>query len=222
MPLEPFRHIEIAGHAEVVLVQAGTHSVLVETPGRKPAQVEFTVAGDTLEINAVSRWRWWDMLLGRGDNQGANLVVNFKDLESIVAAGAVRVLADGLRVPELTIEGAGGTAIHIDQLQASRLDISGSGALKAEVSGEVGRQRIIISGAGEYRGARLVSDDTSVTVSGAARVVVNVRRTLDATISGAGSVEYIGDPEVTERIGGAGSVRKRGNSAAAAPAVAAS
>jgi hypothetical protein len=38
---------------------------------------------------------------------------------------------------------------------------------------------------------------------------VNVERTLDATISGAGSVEYLGDPQVTERVSGVGHVRKR-------------
>ena len=126
----------------------------------------------------------------------------------------MRVIADAIRVSDLSIEGAGGTSIHIDRLKREKLDISGSGALKAEVAGEVGRQRIAISGAGEYLGARLVSDDASVIVSGAGRVVVNARRTLNATISGAGSVEYLGEPKVTERISGAGSVRRRGNSAA--------
>ncbi len=212
--VEPFTHVEISGHAEVVLVQGGETSVLVETPGRKPAQVDIAVSGDTLEIHATSRLRWWDFLLGRSDVQSANIVVTFKDLKSIAAAGAVRVIADGIRVPDLTIEGAGGTSIHIDRLQAEKLDISGAGALKAEIGGAVGTQRIAISGAGEYRGARLASDDASVTVSGAGRVTVNARRTLNVRISGAGSVDYLGDPKVTEDISGAGSVRRRGTTAA--------
>jgi hypothetical protein len=38
---------------------------------------------------------------------------------------------------------------------------------------------------------------------------VNAQKTLKATISGAGSVDYIGDPEVTKRVSGAGSVKRR-------------
>ncbi len=77
-----------------------------------------------------------------------------------------------------------------------------------------------IAGAGEYRGGKLVSDNTTVTVSGAGRVVVYAERTLKATISGAGSVEYLGDPQVTEQISGAGRVRKRDTSTLAVPRVA--
>jgi len=32
---------------------------------------------------------------------------------------------------------------------------------------------------------------------------------LDATVGGVGSVEYIGDPRVTEHVSGLGSVRRR-------------
>jgi hypothetical protein len=34
---------------------------------------------------------------------------------------------------------------------------------------------------------------------------------LDASISGAGSIDYYGSPHVNERISGVGSVRKAGN-----------
>ena len=39
--------------------------------------------------------------------------------------------------------------------------------------------------------------------------MVNARKTLNASISGAGVVEYIGDPVVKESISGAGRVKRR-------------
>ena len=39
--------------------------------------------------------------------------------------------------------------------------------------------------------------------------MVNAAKTLNVDISGAGSVEYLGDPKVTERVSGAGKVRRR-------------
>ena len=65
-----------------------------------------------------------------------------------------------------------------------------------------------ISGAGDYKGARLVSQDATVNVAGAGKVLVNAQKTLKATISGAGSVEYLGDPEVTRSVSGVGSVHR--------------
>ncbi len=210
--LDPFRRIEVAGQAEITLVQGAETSILVETPGRDPARVEFEVQGGTLEIHAADRIRWWDFLSGRSKSK-VSIIVTFRELESIEAAGAVQIIAGKMRVPKLTIEGAGGTMVYIDDLQATTLDISGAGALKAQIGGSVDRQRITMSGAGEYLGARLASNNASIVVSGVGRAVVNARSKLDATISGAGSVEYIGDPEVTKQISGAGSVRRRGTSA---------
>jgi hypothetical protein len=44
---------------------------------------------------------------------------------------------------------------------------------------------------------------------GAGSAVVNVSEVLEAKISGAGSVEYIGDPTVHQEVSGVGRVSKR-------------
>jgi hypothetical protein len=54
-----------------------------------------------------------------------------------------------------------------------------------------------------------------VSVSGAGRVVVQVEKTLKIGLSGAGAVEYIGNPKVTQQIRGAGRVKRRDASDAA-------
>ena len=48
-----------------------------------------------------------------------------------------------------------------------------------------------------------------MAVSGAGRVVVRAEKTLDIDVSGAGVVEYIGNPKVTQDIRGVGRVRRR-------------
>jgi hypothetical protein len=50
-----------------------------------------------------------------------------------------------------------------------------------------------------------------VNVSGAARSYVRAQKTLDVSVSGAGSVEYFGDPKVTQDIRGIGSIQRRGS-----------
>jgi hypothetical protein len=78
-----------------------------------------------------------------------------------------------------------------------------------ELSGRAATQNVTISGAGDYRAADLASEDASVTVSGAGRVVVRVEKTLAVGLSGAASVEYLGNPRVTQQISGAGRVKRR-------------
>ncbi len=206
--LPPFTRLDVSGMAEVVLVQGPAESVGIAAGGRKARPVEVEVRGDTLYVTATDDTRWWDHLFG-GGGRPAHVVVNFRELGEIDAAGTVKLSAGSLRAPALKIAGAGGTEIRIDDLQGRRLELAGAGALKAEIAGNVGHQSVAISGAGEYRGARLASDTASVSVAGAGKVVVNARQSLDAAISGAGSVEYLGDPKVTERISGIGRVRRR-------------
>jgi hypothetical protein len=205
----PFKRIEVAGQAEVTLVQGATESVTIDNPSGKRSPVAVEVRNDTLHIAYTDRRPWWGILVGRNRSKSPEILVTFRDLDAIETAGAVKISAKSIHVPELRIEGAGGTTVRIDDLQTGRLRVSGSGAIRAEMSGRATEQTLSISGAGEYRGARLVSDVATVTVTGAGRVVVHAEKTLTATISGAGSVEYLGDPKVTERVSGAGSVRKR-------------
>lgn len=208
-PLPPFKRLDISGTAEVTLVQGAAESVAIAAPARRQDRIDASVRGDTLHIESGDTSRWWEFLFGGGGGRHAQIVVTFKDLESIATAGTVKLAAVDIKVPELRIAGAGGTSVRIDNLQSDKLRLSGAGALKAELAGRVTEQTISIAGAGEYRGGKLVSQNATVTVAGAGQVVVNAQKTLNATISGAGSVDYIGDPKVTERVSGAGRVRRR-------------
>lgn len=205
--VEPFHRIDVSGSATVQLVQGERESVALAVATRDSARLEAQVRGDTLYIEASDQQRWWRNLFG-GRRDPPQVVVTFRDLESIAAAGTIRLMAGDVRVPALRIASAGGASLKFDNLQARELRMSGAGAIRADMTGRVEEQTLSISGAGEYRGANLRSEHATVTVAGAGRVVVRAERTLKATISGAGSVEYLGHPQVTERVSGAGRVRK--------------
>lgn len=207
--LPPFTQLEVSGTALVELVQGTTESVAIATDARGSGSVEAEVRDGVLSITSTDKSRWWDMVLGRGGSRTAQIVVTFRELKSIEAAGGVKLTAGAFKADELKIAGAGGTAIRIDALDARSLRLSGAGALKADLAGRVTDQTLTISGAGDFRGGRLVSQNATVTVAGAGQVVVNAEKTLRANISGAGTVDYLGDPQVTESVSGVGRVRRR-------------
>ena len=204
-----FNRLDVAGTAEVMLVQGDEESVALPPASRKGGYVSAEVRNGVLHIEAADRTHWWDFLIGGGGGRTAPVVVKFKKLEAIAAAGTVRLTAGTLKADDLKVSGAGGTLIRIDDLSAQKLKLVGAGALRADLAGRVVTQEVTISGAGDFRGGKLQSQDASVNVAGAGKVVVNAEQTLNATISGAGSVEYLGDPKVTQRISGAGRVKRR-------------
>ena len=207
--LAAFKRIEISGSAAVTLVQDTNGPLVATLPPSAASQITVKVQKETLIIKVNDNARWWSDMFGRGPSGTPQITIHFKDLDGIDVAGAVRISARQIHVPELSIDGSGGTTIQIEDLRATRLSVEGSGALKAELAGQVTDQSIEISGAGNYQAARLVSDNASVEVSGAGKIVVNARKKLTASLSGAGVVEYIGEPVVKESISGAGRIRRR-------------
>ena len=115
--------------------------------------------------------------------------------------------------------------LTVDNLRA--LELSGSGDIRAEgidtdvlaatvggsgdvrISGRTESQRVNVSGSGSYEAEGFESTEATVDVEGAGSAIVNARNALDATVGGAGSVEYVGDPTVEQDVSGAGRVRKR-------------
>jgi hypothetical protein len=77
------------------------------------------------------------------------------------------------------------------------------------LAGTVDSQAVTIRGTGDYNGENLQSATAEVTIDVAGDAVLRVRDRLNATVSGFGSVEYIGNPHVTKDVSGVGSVEQR-------------
>jgi len=207
--LPPFSKIAIEGAAEVTLVQGTADSISLEPAGRQPPRVRAEVVGETLAITVHDPRRWWSWLTGGGGGRTPKLTITFRQLTGLRASGAVKIRTDSLRSDTFAIGLSGAAYLNLAGLEVNQLSVTGSGAMKAELAGRAAEQKIAISGAGDYRAAKLESERANVAVSGAGRVVVNAAKALQVGISGAGLVEYLGTPELTQRVSGAGRVRRR-------------
>jgi len=208
-----FTRVIVNGLASVELVQGDRHEVSVEGPPGSAGRVRTRVDGGTLTITSHGGQVELPLFGGGGTDVRPRIVVTAPSIESIVADGAVTISAGRLEVPTLRVAASGATKLRIDDLKADSLRLSAAGAVHVDVAGTVTDQSISLSGAGDFRGARLVSETAKVSVSGAGRVVVNVEKTLRVSLSGAGNVEYLGNPEVKESVSGIGRVRRRETSA---------
>ena len=207
--LAPFHEIEVGGAAHVTLAQGDSEAIEVEALGRG-VLVEADVSKGRLTLTARDRRRWWSRLLGgRHQAEPAGITIRFRTLDAIALRGTVKLRVPALTASTLRVEASGGSALTIDDLRAKSLHVNGSGALQAELAGRVEDETVSISGAGSYRADRLHASDVAVSVSGVGNVLIHAERTLRATISGAGVIEYVGDPNVTEHVSGIGRVKRR-------------
>jgi hypothetical protein len=202
----PFHRIELSGAADVTLVQGTAPTVMVESTGGAP--VRTRVHDGTLTIDTHDGGRGWWRLFNSAPRGTQRITVTFTELTEVDASGSVKLRSAGISTPSLHVDVSGAGTLSLDNLQTDDLFVEGGGTIKASINGRATKQRIEISGAGDYQAAQLASETASVDVSGAGKVTVNATRTLRVDISGAGVVTYLGNPAVEKTISGMGSVRR--------------
>jgi len=109
-------------------------------------------------------------------------------------------------IPELdNVELSGAGTINAET-NSTEVEVSLSGAGTITISGESTRQQVTLDGSGTIEAFGLVTDETSVLLSGEGTVNVTANEKLNVDLSGAGAVLYKGDPQLDIRISGAGNV----------------
>jgi len=107
---------------------------------------------------------------------------------------------------EISIGGAATGAIH---LEVDNIDISLAGAASLDLTGTADTARITVAGAGEVDASALQTRAAWVDIAGTGNIEIAVSDNLDATISGAGTVWYVGNPQVNRSVAGIGRVQQR-------------
>jgi len=177
-----FTAVTLQGFGKVIIDQNGSELLTITADDNFLPYLKTAVRGDTLYISATDR-------------------VAFTDVTEMT----FHVSAAALSAVELS--GAG--SMEISSLDTENWQVKLPGAGSITVAGQTNKQTVELSGAGSYNAAELASQQATITSSGAGSAVVQVSDTLDVTIDGLGSVEYIGNPTVTQEINGVGSVRQR-------------
>jgi hypothetical protein len=103
----------------------------------------------------------------------------------------------------------GGAAIEASKLNTEKLSILIEGAAGGNLSGRVDDLTIEIKGAGWISAGELRAKRAKVSVEGAGRVTVNASDELDADVSGAGIVWYIGEPKLKSNVEGLGWIKRK-------------
>lgn len=177
-----FSKVDLSGVGDLAIDVNGSEALTIEGDDNLLPLIETEVRGDTLHIG-------------------------FKDRTLVQRVTKLHYALSAKQLEGLTVSGAGN--VTAGNVNASRMAVVTSGAGRISMSGKATEQTITLSGAGDFEGANLQGETVGVTTSGVGRAIVNASKTLNVNISGAGVVEYIGSPQITQQISGVGSVKQR-------------
>jgi hypothetical protein len=149
---------------------------------------------------------WTETGVDLGRTQDIEIHVTATSVNSVVLTGVGDVAGADLVATAFSVVLSGLGGIELSNLDAEQLDVLIAGQGDVRLSGTVNEQTITISGVGDYEAPELSSADASVQIGGIGSATLRVSDQLTATITGSGSICYIGSPTVESTITGQGTV----------------
>jgi hypothetical protein len=136
------------------------------------------------------------------------LYLTMSEVSSVSLGGSGKIIGENIIESDdlyLSVSGSGRINLALEADEVTQR-ISGSGNI--EVSGEADHADISISGSGNLDALDLEVDHCVVKISGSGRCKITVGDSLEANISGSGSVYYKGNPDrIRSNVSGSGKVK---------------
>jgi len=131
------------------------------------------------------------------DSSGATngVVTDFSSTENldVTASGASRLELVKISASDV-IFGVSGASKVTGDIEAKNMELEVSGASTVQLKGLAGDMTADVSGASYLKLVDLKVGNASINLSGASNGIINLDGRLDADLSGASKLEYIGEP----------------------------
>jgi len=201
-PISPFTEVEADGDIKLIVTQGDTRPIKIEGDENILSYIEVIQEGNRIKVQT----REGVHLIPSGD---LNVYVSSPTYKSIEVSGSSDIVGQNriTSSDELNLQasGAGDIQMEVDAPKITS-GISGSGSIK--LKGQTKDLDIDLSGSGHAYCYELLTENTTVQISGAGSAQVYASVKLKADVSGAGNISYKGNASVTQDISGVGSVNK--------------
>ncbi len=137
--------------------------------------------------------------------EDGTLVIRLTEKVKPSDANDVKIRAESLS--RLSVVGA--ADVMIRDVAGPKFTLTVEGAGSATVTGAVDALALKVDGAGRIAALGLEAKSVDVSLTGAGSVETYAAQKLNVSVAGVGSVRYKGDPQVTKSISGFGSVKKK-------------
>jgi hypothetical protein len=200
----PFDQLEIAGAAYVELAQGDRDEVFVLGNAALQDRVQLKLSNGQLQVRTEDGWTFWN-------KEPVRLKVQMRSIKELDISGASEVVAARpLKLKELLIHIAGRGTVRISDVtaEALRFDVAGSG--NGQLAGRVNGLQVRVAGKGKVQADSLKARMAVIEISGMGDADVWVTDVLSVKVSGLGTVNYWGRPQVRRTTAGMADVTGKG------------
>ncbi|WP_242926299.1 head GIN domain-containing protein [Pontibacter vulgaris] len=194
-----FKGIDVGGGFTVELVQGKDENVRIEADENLLSNIKTDVKNGVLRI-------YNDKSLST--SKGLKAYITVKQLNSIEISGGVKLIGKStFKADAFKLDLSGGSKVNL-AIDTKNLTADMSGASKVELTGKADELSMNMSGASNVSAQELEAKRVKIEASGASRVKVYARESLDITASGASAVYYKGSPRITADTSAAARISK--------------
>ena len=197
-PMTNFTAIDLRGVGRVTVTLGNQEGLIVEAEDNLLPQISTTVSNGTLVLE----------LKNARPTRPVVYQVSARQIRALSASGSGEIESPGVSGDALQTNQSGSSTFRLPRLSVQELQSTMAGSSALEANGTAARLRLKADGSGKLSGRDLQVRDADLDFSGSGNAVLRVSETLKVRISGAGSVEYLGNPRVDQQITGAGTVRR--------------
>ena len=222
MDFSDFTAVEVGNAFEVKMTQSESYSVSITADDNVFDYIKASKAGETLAIGLKSGYSYHSVTLKAG--------ITMPDLHSLKLSGATRGSAKGfgsshrfvlgvsgassLKMTDMSVgdaetavSGAGRVTGQLKVGGNAQFSLSGSGAV--ELEGAANDLFIEGSGASRLSLSKFPVHNVEVRLGGASSATTNLDGRLDADLSGASRLHYVGEPTMGDiRTSGGSRIRR--------------
>jgi hypothetical protein len=197
-----FTQVEISSAFEFQITQSSSYSINVTADDNVIDYVQVSQEGQTLKIRVGTIRSFTRVTL--------KAFVSMPQLGGLTVSGASRgTVSDFSSTEDLDITVSGASRVTGD-ITAGDVEFDVSGASTIQLEGSANDIIATVSGASLFKLDDFIVNDADVNISGASTGTINLNGRLDANVSGASTLLYIGDPTMgTINVSGASTLRKK-------------
>ncbi|KTB47686.1 head GIN domain-containing protein [Dehalogenimonas alkenigignens] len=203
-----FTEVEARNALKVEIRRADTYSIAVEADEEVLNDIKLTVAAGRLTARLEARWGHLGLLFKGSPTP--KVLIAMPSLQAVEFAAASRGEITGFAGGGLfKVELAGASKLSGD-VACGTLEIMAGAASHVELTGKADSAAVELSGASNANLEKMSLGDAKVKLGGASTATLNLTGKLDADVTGASSLRWLGTPEMGNiKITGASSFSRK-------------